>query len=138
MRAKEINEFCFDLINTSGDKEVSIIDLVDMCSNFLPDTPFGTEVNQMLNTYTTKNLRPRFNPRKLQFDLHHFLKAFGGEPCLAKEMDRIFCGQFVHPQTQATIIPAGFKGCPKAALADPIAKLTVVFDEQHAPQTYFD
>lgn len=53
---------------------MSVIDLVEMCANFPKNTPLGFEVTTMLDNYSAKNLRPRFNPRKLAFDLHNYLK----------------------------------------------------------------
>lgn len=106
-----------------------------MCTNFPASTQLGNEVVTILDNYLVKNLRPRFNPRKLKFDLTTYLKHFP-EPCLAKELDMIFCGQFErHPLTREFKIPGAFRD-PKSK--EPIAKLTVITDELMATPAYFE
>lgn len=87
----------------AGDKCINIIDLTELCAHFAPDTGVGREVHSMLDSYTQKNLRVRYNPQKLQFEKHTFLKLVAGEPCLAKELLFIFHGQFLstNPYTGA-------------------------------------
>ena len=64
-----------------------------MCANLPKTTPLGNEVDTLLEAYSKKNLTQRFNPNKLQFDLLNYLKFFP-DPCMAKELNQIFCEQF--------------------------------------------
>jgi hypothetical protein len=94
-RDQAINELVFDLLNISGHKEIQIIDLIDLCSNLLPTEPLGKTAHHMLELFTSKNLRPRYNPTKLCLDCTTFVKTFGSIS-LAKELDVIFCRQFIN------------------------------------------
>ena len=85
-REQAINELVFDLLNISGHREISIIDLIDLCSNILPADPIGKVVHSMLELYTSKNLRPRYNPTKFEFDCTTFVKTFTNLS-ISKELD---------------------------------------------------
>lgn len=82
------------MINISGDGAISIMDIVELCSNFSRDSPLGSEVHHMLQTYTDRNLRVRFNPNKLSFTKETYLSTFH-KPCLVKELDQLLCQQFL-------------------------------------------
>lgn len=107
-----------------------------MCCNFLPDKPIGREVNYMLEEYKRFNLRRSYQPNKLEFDKSNYLRMFS-EPCLARDLDNIFCQQFqMNPITGIFQLPAGFQKEASKEKVDKLAKLHAVRDERNAPEGY--
>lgn len=75
---------------------INITDLTELCASWGTDTQLGAEVHSLLEAYKERNLRQRCTEKKqLKFDFLSWLKHVGGEPCLTKELFRIFNQQFL-------------------------------------------
>ena len=92
-KQQDMNGAVYDLMNISGEKSISIIDLVEMCANFQQSTPLGQECHQMLQSYTERNLRASFTLNKLYYDKETFMVQFN-KPCLVRDLDFALCKQF--------------------------------------------
>ena len=88
-KKKELQKMCYDLFNLSGHSSISIIDMQRLCSNFPAESPIGKEALSLLNAYTQRNLRV-YRRKTYEFDFQNFAKVVT-DPCLAKELDQIFC-----------------------------------------------
>lgn len=137
-KKKDLQKMCYELFNLSGHSSISIIDMQTLCSNFPEDSPLGKEALLLLNEYTQRNLRA-YRRKMYEFDLHNYAKVIN-DPCLSKDLDQIFCKQFVVGVSLYGNyhIPGGFGQDPKLRKAEPIARMTSVPDESDKPQSYFD
>jgi hypothetical protein len=62
-------EAVFEILNLTGEKVISVMDIVELCSYFEKETPLGHEVHSMLEEYKNKNLRTRIQQNKVQYDV---------------------------------------------------------------------
>lgn len=89
-RLREQNCIVFDMMNLSGDKAFSILDLSEMSAQFDKETPLGSEVEHMKNCYIERNLKVRFQRNKLAYDRTMFLETYP-RPSLQRELENILC-----------------------------------------------
>lgn len=122
----------------NNDNVINIISLSEMCAHFPKETPLGREVHLMLELFTEKNIRIRYNPNTVKFDFPTFQKLFP-DPCLVKELDFVFYGQF------ASIMPSpsAIKALTKAEKESNYKKvfdscISSIPDESGKSQMYFD
>ncbi len=118
-----MNSAVFDIFNIKGDKAIGVVTIAELCSQFPNDSGVGQEVHKMLDLYKEKNLSNQIKRNMLRFDKHNYLKYFP-DPCLVKDLDRIFCAQFM--KETYVQIPLGFKN---ENSNEPIARLTCIQDE---------
>ena len=63
-----INKLAFDILDIDGDGELTILDLVWLCSNFTEDNLFGKSILELFEMYMEKNVRPKFVQEKLNIN----------------------------------------------------------------------
>ncbi len=87
----QISTLIFEILDMSGESAITIIDLIQICAHFSKETAFGKQVHSLLDTYVTKNLRPRFVALKLVYNLHTYQKAVSIS-ALHKQLEYVFFG----------------------------------------------
>ena len=91
----DLNLAVFDLFNISGHSEISVLDLVEMCSSLPKDCPLGAEVHHLLEIYVNKSLIRRGQTRKDSFSLnYHTFMKLNPKSCLKTDLENILCLQF--------------------------------------------
>lgn len=80
-------------MNISGEKEIEILDLVEMCCSFPKTTSLGAEANLLLETYIKKNLTQPSPNEKFVLDRFSYQKLIH-HSCLYSQLDQILCLQF--------------------------------------------
>ena len=66
------DRLAFNLLDLDGDNELSILDLVWMCSNFSEDTNLGQQIMQLFDYYMDKNIRPKYVKQKFHISFPVF------------------------------------------------------------------
>ena len=74
-----------------GDPSLCILDLIQLCAHFPPETTLGKEVHLMLDRYIEINIKPAYVPVKMQYRESNFNKYLP-YPCLVDELERAFVG----------------------------------------------
>ena len=77
------------MLRVGGKDKISILDLGEMISWF-SDSPLGKECQILLEKYKDFNIKPRYVPRKVEFDEMTYAKYIG-RSCLAKDLEYVFC-----------------------------------------------
>jgi hypothetical protein len=52
-------------MNMTGDKTIGILDLTELCASFSKETLLGQELHYMLEQYTCRNVRVKYNAFKV-------------------------------------------------------------------------
>jgi len=73
---KKIYSLIFEMINLSEEPTISVIPLFEICSNFLPDLPFGKELHKMLEIFKLENMKSNYSKYRYCFNEKTFLKLF--------------------------------------------------------------
>lgn len=68
-----VNKLAFDILDIDGDGELTILDLVWLCSNFTEDNKFGKNVLDLFEVYMDKNVRPKFVQEKVSITLQVYM-----------------------------------------------------------------
>ena len=69
---ESLDRLAFNLLDLDGDNELSILDLVWMCSNFSEDTKLGQQIIQLFDYYMDKNIRPKYVKQKFHISFPVF------------------------------------------------------------------
>lgn len=61
------------MLDVDGDKEISIVDLIWLCSKFSEETRLGTDLANIFEIYMEKNVRPKYVKNKYLIDFGMFV-----------------------------------------------------------------
>ena len=61
------------MLDIDGDKQLSMVDLLWLCSEFSEETQLGTDLAELLELYMDKNVRPKFAKQTYIIDYGMFV-----------------------------------------------------------------
>ena len=72
-RNEALRKFIYEFMKISGDRQLNILDLIQMCAHFDRDTVFGEEVHILLDGLFDKMSKSRVKV-KMQYNYANFIK----------------------------------------------------------------
>ena len=79
----------FNILDIDGDDEISILDLVWICSNFNEDNELGQSVLTLFELYMDKNVRPKYVQDKFYLTFQAYMAELPGLGLIA-DLDYAF------------------------------------------------
>ena len=73
-RNEALRKFIYNFMRISGDRQLNILDLIQMCAHFDRDTVFGEEVHILLDGLFDKMSKSRVKV-KMQYNYANFIKS---------------------------------------------------------------
>ena len=72
------NKLAFDIMDLDGDHEISILDLVWVCSKFNEENKLGKSVLTLFELYMDKNVRPKYVKAKFYLTFQAYMAELPG------------------------------------------------------------
>lgn len=69
---ERLNKLAFNILDIDGDNEISILDLVWVCSNFNEENKLGKSVLTLFDLYMDKNVRPKYVKEKFYLNFQAY------------------------------------------------------------------